>query len=72
MVLLCTLSRAVDPLVDLGYSKYLGIALPNGVTQWLGMRFAAAPLGELRFRAPVDPIKNATVQIADQVSTASS
>ena len=58
---------AVDPLVNLGYSQYLGTAIPAGITQWLGIRYAAPPLGELRFRAPADPLVNDTVQIANQV-----
>ncbi|OAG38818.1 hypothetical protein AYO21_07013 [Fonsecaea monophora] len=32
-----------------------GRALANGVTQWLGMRYAAAPTGPLRFAPPQDP-----------------
>ncbi|MCJ1359972.1 MAG: hypothetical protein MMC33_009975 [Icmadophila ericetorum] len=32
--------------------KYQGVDLGNGVTQWLGMRYAAAPVGDLRFAAP--------------------
>lgn len=43
------------PIIDLGYSQYEGIALSSGVNQFLGMRFAAPPLGELRFRAPAHP-----------------
>lgn len=46
---------AVDPTVDVGYTSYSGTALGNGVTQWLGMRYAAPPVGDLRFRAPMDP-----------------
>lgn len=70
--LICLLSTllpacAVQPLVDLGYSRFLGSALPNGVSQWLGMRYAAPPLGNLRFRAPQDPPLNRSIQIADQV-----
>ena len=60
---------AVDPLVDDGYTKYLGTELPNGISQWLGIRFAAAPVGDLRFRAPEDPPTNSSVQVADAVST---
>jgi len=33
---------AVDPIVDLSYSKYEGTALTNGVSQWLGIRYAVS------------------------------
>ena len=57
----------IDTLVDLGYTKYQGVQLAAGVTQYLGLRFAAAPLGNLRFRAPVDPPRNDTTQDASHV-----
>ena len=60
---------AVKPLVDVSYSKYQGVALENGITQWMGVRYAAPPVGDLRFAAPCDPIKNKTTIIADTVST---
>ncbi|KAK1701531.1 carboxylesterase [Colletotrichum godetiae] len=47
--------QAVDPLVDLGYTKLQGVAEQGGATRWLGVRFAAPPVGQLRFAAPVDP-----------------
>ncbi|KAL0937770.1 para-nitrobenzyl esterase [Colletotrichum truncatum] len=47
--------QAVDPLVDLGYTKLQGVAEPGGATRWLGVRYAAPPLGQLRFAAPTDP-----------------
>lgn len=59
--------RAVDPLVDLGYTKLQGVAEPGGATRWLGVRYAAAPLGELRFAAPVDPPNTADVVDASKV-----
>ncbi|EJT97053.1 alpha/beta-hydrolase [Dacryopinax primogenitus] len=65
VVVLAKSTLAVYPLVDLGYSKYLGTAQTNGVTSWWGMRFAAPPLGNLRFRAPEDPVYNGTVQTAN-------
>jgi len=59
---------AVKPLVDVSYSKYQGVPLGNGITQWMGVRYAAPPVGNLRFAAPSDPVKNKTTIIADTVS----
>jgi hypothetical protein len=40
-------------VVDLGYSRHQGVSVSEGeVVQYLGMRYAAPPLGDLRFRAP--------------------
>lgn len=55
------------PIVDLEYSQYQGIGLSFRVNQYLGMRYAAPPLGDLRFRAPVDPLKTSGVQNATSV-----
>jgi hypothetical protein len=52
--------------VDLGYTQYEGSILPSGINQWLGMRYAAPPLGELRFKAPQDP-PNSSKQTALKV-----
>lgn len=62
---------AVTDTVDLGYAKYEGTSNPNGVSQWFGIRYAQPPLGNLRFRAPADPLPlpNATVQVANSVSS---
>ncbi|KAH6968815.1 Alpha/Beta hydrolase protein [Fusarium avenaceum] len=58
LALLFTFVDAVASIVDVSYSKYKGKDLGNGVTQWLGMRYAAPPLGELRFMPPQDPIRS--------------
>ncbi|KAF5864112.1 Triacylglycerol lipase [Aspergillus alliaceus] len=52
------------PIVDLDYAQYQGVRLPAGVDQYFGIRFAAPPLGDLRFRAPRDPIRTSSVQDA--------
>ncbi|KAJ5683548.1 hypothetical protein N7462_006713 [Penicillium macrosclerotiorum] len=44
-----------SPTISLDYATYQGVSLTNGVDQYLGMRFAKAPTGNLRFRAPQDP-----------------
>lgn len=52
--------------IDLGYTQYKGFRTPDGIDRWLGMRYAAPPLGDLRFRAPKDPL-HASPQTADKV-----
>ncbi|KAJ7057851.1 Alpha/Beta hydrolase protein [Mycena amicta] len=42
------------PVVDLGYAKYQGFVDPS--TSFLGLRYAASPAGEGRFRAPQPPL----------------
>lgn len=66
VLLLVEAVTAVSPLVRLQYASYEGTALSNGVTQWLGLRFAAPPLGDLRFAAPRDPTPEYGVQQADE------
>jgi Carboxylesterase family len=57
----------VSLTVDLGYAKYQGAYAASGVSQWFGIRYAAPPVGDLRFRAPADPVPNDVVQVADKV-----
>ena len=56
-----------SPSVDLGYSTYRGVRLEAGVDQFLGMRYAQAPLGNLRFRAPQQPERRVEEQDASRV-----
>lgn len=58
---------AVPPTVSLGYSSYQGTPYANGVSEWLGMRYAAPPTGALRFAAPQDPNAAAGVTVANKV-----
>ncbi|TQS37548.1 hypothetical protein Golomagni_01973 [Golovinomyces magnicellulatus] len=53
-------------IVDLGYARYQGVEIAAGVKHWLGVRFAAAPIGNLRWRAPVDPAVDNSLQDASQ------
>ncbi|KAL8688892.1 MAG: hypothetical protein Q9218_005309 [Villophora microphyllina] len=58
-------STPVNPIVDLGYTRYQG-SNSSGVAQWLGMRYAAVPTGKLRFAAPAPPPRQDGVQSATQ------
>lgn len=73
VLLNCAVARPAaahnNTLVHLDYSSYRGVALPNGVTQWLGLRYAAPPLGNLRFAAPQPPLPTYGIQDADAHGT---
>ena len=45
-----------DPIVNLGYARYKGKSDPaTGYDTFFGMRYAAPPVGDLRFSAPQPP-----------------
>ncbi|KAJ7889187.1 alpha beta-hydrolase [Mycena leptocephala] len=62
------LTTEAAPTIDLGYAKYQGsVDTSANITTFLGIRYAASPTGELRFRAPQPPqtvagVLNATTQ----------
>ncbi|KAG6844097.1 hypothetical protein H0H93_016654, partial [Arthromyces matolae] len=52
------LALAVNPQpealqVHLSTGTFLGTSTSQGLDEWLGIRFAQAPIGTLRFKAPV-------------------
>ncbi|KAJ7848481.1 Alpha/Beta hydrolase protein [Mycena olivaceomarginata] len=60
-------SAQSTPIVDLGYAQYQGAVSAANISHFLGIRYAAAPLGDLRFRGPQPPanvtgVQQATVQ----------
>ncbi|KAJ7885901.1 Alpha/Beta hydrolase protein [Mycena olivaceomarginata] len=58
-------SAQVSPIIDLGYAQYQGtVNTANNVTHFLGIRYAAPPSGDLRFRAPQPPANMSGVQQA--------
>lgn len=57
------------PEVRLDYATYKGLTLHHNVNQYLGMRFAAPPLDDLRWRAPRDPPEEMDIQDASEVCT---
>ncbi|KAF7335495.1 Carboxylic ester hydrolase [Mycena venus] len=60
---LCANSQSA-PIIDLGYAQYQGTVSPANISHFLGIRYAAAPLGDLRFRAPQPPANVTGVQQA--------
>jgi hypothetical protein len=65
---LTTAVTAIPTVVDLGYSQYQGTTLSSGVNQYLSIRFAAPPLGDLRFRAPAAPLITNGIQFPTAAS----
>lgn len=70
LALLClsffTLVLGHPTVVHLNYASYHGCST-SGISQWLGMRYAAAPVGDLRFEGPQDPPVVTGLQKATQV-----
>ncbi|KAF4626147.1 hypothetical protein G7Y89_g12014 [Cudoniella acicularis] len=58
---LAAFTFAVPLQIDLGYSIYKGVAnSTTGLTTFKGIRYAAPPLGSLRWQAPQNPTVNRT------------
>lgn len=70
LALLClslvSLALCRSPVVHLNYASYHGRST-SGISQWVGMRYAAAPVGDLRFEGPRDPPVVTGLQQATQV-----
>ncbi|KAJ7133522.1 alpha beta-hydrolase [Mycena epipterygia] len=62
------LGKAPSPkIADLGYASYQSnLSSDAGVTSFLGVRYAAAPTGQFRWKAPRSPPKVAGIQDATQ------
>lgn len=57
----------LKPIVDVGYTRYQGyVNVTANTTNFLGIRYAAAPIGDLRFAAPQTPSYIPGVQPADK------
>ncbi|KAJ7125564.1 Alpha/Beta hydrolase protein [Mycena crocata] len=61
---LCINAQSSAPIVDLGYAQYQGTVSAANISHFLGIRYAAAPLGDLRFRGPQPPANVTGVQPA--------
>ncbi|KAJ4480046.1 Alpha/Beta hydrolase protein [Lentinula aciculospora] len=56
--------RAINnaPVIDIGYAKYQGVFdSANNGTNYLGIRYAEPPTGDLRWRAPQSPANDSNV-----------
>ncbi|KAJ7627828.1 Alpha/Beta hydrolase protein [Mycena polygramma] len=68
LALISASSTIATPIVDVGYAQYQGhVDTTTNVTTFLGIRYAAPPLDELRFKAPKAPenvtgLQSATTQ----------
>ncbi|KAG9246524.1 Alpha/Beta hydrolase protein [Calycina marina] len=58
-------AKTPGPIVDVGYSSFQGNAL-EGINEWLGVRYAAPPTKENRWRAPQAPVSTDTLQKAEK------
>jgi hypothetical protein len=57
---------STGPLVELDYATYQGLSTSPSVNQWLGLRYAAPPTNDNRFRAPKEPSTESGVQQANK------
>ena len=60
-------SPLTSPAVHLGYASYEGVRSLDGVDQYLGMRYAAPPLKENRFKLPQQPEAERGIRSAKEV-----
>ena len=60
---------ALNETIDLGYARYRGKVIGNGVLRWAGMRYArsVSRVDGLRFTAPQDPIDERNIVDATKV-----
>ncbi|KAJ7241623.1 Carboxylesterase family-domain-containing protein [Mycena rebaudengoi] len=64
-VLVTVEAQTSGPIIDLGYAQYQGAVNPaTNIANFKGIRYAAAPIGDLRFRAPQPPANVAGIQQA--------
>ncbi|KAI0391543.1 vacuolar triacylglycerol lipase [Xylariaceae sp. FL0594] len=67
LALLWSLAIAARLTVDTGCNTYTGLVNEeDGVVRWLGIRYAAPPVGDLRFAPPRDPSCADGVQLANE------
>lgn len=67
VALLLQAVAAVNVTVDLGYARYRGKDVGNGINRWAGMRYArsVSRVDGLRFTAPQEPLEEANKVTTD-------
>jgi hypothetical protein len=67
VALLLQAAAAVNVTVDLGYARYRGKEVGNGINRWAGMRYArsVSRVDGLRFTAPQEPLEEANKVTTD-------
>jgi hypothetical protein len=67
VALLLQAAAAVNVTVDLGYARYRGKDVGNGIHRWAGMRYArsVSRVDGLRFTAPQEPLEEANKVTTD-------
>lgn len=67
VTLLIQSAIAVNITVDLGYARYRGKDIGNGVYRWAGMRYArsVSRVDGLRFTAPQEPLEESNKVTSD-------
>jgi hypothetical protein len=60
-------AAAVNVTVDLGYARYKGKDIGNGVYRWAGMRYArsVSRVDGMRFTAPQEPLDEQNLVTVD-------
>ncbi|KXJ90658.1 Alpha/Beta hydrolase protein [Microdochium bolleyi] len=54
------------PLVDLGYARYQGLHdVSSGLNVWKGIRYAAPPIGQLRWQKPQPPLDESAIGVIE-------
>ena len=56
MFIACSATASIDEPLEISSGKITGLTLDSGTQAFLGIPYAAAPVGDLRWKAPRAPI----------------
>lgn len=66
MFIACSATASIDEPLEISSGKITGLTLDSGTQAFLGIPYAAAPVGDLRWKAPRAPIPWSGVRIVDR------